>query len=90
MIKELGIIFRDREQQRIAGKARLEKEDDNGVTTVEQAEAYRGPTFIVGETCDHLDFTVENGLFVVMVTEGEDKSSYMYPLDTLARVHIKA
>lgn len=89
MIKELGIIFRDREQQRIAGKARLEKEDDNGVTTVEQAEVYRGPTFIAGETCDSISYWVSEGAVHVHIKEGDNTLSYIYPLDTVARVHVK-
>lgn len=89
MIKELGIIFRDREQQLRAGKARLDKEDDNGVTTVEQAEAYRGPTFVAGETCDSILYAVGDGVVAVCVSEEGQKTEYVYPLDTVSRIHIK-
>ena len=87
-LKHVGIIFRDLGQRKVAGNARLGKEEDKGVTTQEQADNYRGPEFTLGESCFDLDVEVSNGCFLVCVQEEEYGGivSYWYPLDTIARI----
>lgn len=89
-VKHVGIIFRDLEQRKIAGYARLAKPEDTVITTVEQADAYLGPKFTEGETCHKLSLSLCDTMACVNVQEieGGECISYVYPLDTVARIMI--
>ncbi|QBQ76729.1 hypothetical protein KAW1A4500_00023 [Escherichia phage vB_EcoP_KAW1A4500] len=88
--KHVGIIFRDLEQRKVAGHTRLAKEEDTAITTVEQADTYRGPEFTQGETCHQLSLSLCDTMASVNVQEVEDGEcvSYVYPLDTIARIKV--
>lgn len=71
-----------------AGLCRLAKEDDEGVVTREQAEAYRGVEFNEnGTDCSNLHLVYRDGLACVnFENENGERVNYDYPIHSLKRV----
>lgn len=76
------------EDAKAAGAARLAKEDDNEVTTQEQAAAYRGACFTENpETTRDLHLVYRDGLACVnFINEDGVRVNYDYPLAGLKRI----
>ena len=71
-----------------AGQARLVKEDDNEVTTQEQAAAYRGPVFVENfDTTVDLHVVYRDGMACVnFLNEQGERVNYDYPLCQVKRI----
>lgn len=83
---EVEIILNPEDAAR-AGAARLAKEDDNDITTEEQANQYRGAHFIEGEGCGELHLLYRDGMACVnFINEEGKRVNYDYPIHTLKRV----
>lgn len=91
LFKEVEVIFKDSDAAKKAGAQRLANDEDKGITTKEQAVAYRGPYFTEGQGISNLHLSVDGQLAIVSgnQTEGKDKGKlvrYMYPLAGIARI----
>lgn len=71
-----------------AGMARLANEEDLGVTTKEQAEAYQGSTFLQNDAdCKDLHVVYRDGLACVnFIDERGERRNYDYPIAQLKRI----
>lgn len=70
-----------------AGQARLRKQDDSLVTTVEQAVQYTGPTFAEGPGTADLHVVYRDGFVCVnFLDENKDRVNYDFPERSVVRV----
>lgn len=81
-------ITLDPEQAKIAGGIRLADVADDGVTSFEEAQNYRGPEFIEGPGCADLHVVYREGFVCVnFVDETGYRINYDYPRHVTRRVH---
>lgn len=88
---EIQIILK-KELARDAGVARLLNEDDDGVTTEADVEAYTGARFEENQVdCMDLHIVYRDGIACInFVDEQGVRVNYDYPIHTLNRIKHKA
>lgn len=71
-----------------AGAARLDNEDDVGITSIEEARAYKGSTFEEDdEGCKDLHIVYQGGMACInFINEDGVRVNYDYPTDTIGRI----
>lgn len=86
--KSVKLIFKDVAIRKATANHRLANVEDEGITTIEERDAYLGPEFIEGETCEDLHCIIRDGVVNVNFIEGAERISYIYPQVDLGRTRI--
>ncbi len=87
-VSQVKLIFKDLALRKATANIRLANPEDTEIATVEDRDAYLGPIFIEGETCEDLHCVIRDGTVNVNFIEGGERISYVYPQSDLGRTRL--